>query len=225
MTPAFEQGKPRIVSLDFFKDVRGENNVQGLPSDPPPPSFQEGDEITEITSLELERPITEEIKGQERQLIRRERDPGDRRDTAGQIEPQGIRQTDHTQITSSCEEGGRGTHPTLGLDGEVDMQGEGNKGAEYPPLPSLENTGEPTQPTLPQPSDVVPAYSPENEIDMQEGKLNLRKTAIIKNGGKGRGSRRDCKMNQLNQQHLPPQVQGQYIIRRTRYICMRGLEE
>jgi len=87
--------------------------------------------------LELERPITEEIKGQERQLVRRERDPGDRRDKAGQTEPQGIRQTDReTQITSSCEEGGRGTHPTLDLDGEVDMQGEGNKGAEYPPLPS-----------------------------------------------------------------------------------------
>ena len=112
MTPAFEQGKPRIVSLDFFKDVQGENNVQGLPSDPPHPSFQEGDEITEITSLELERPITEEIKGQERQLIRRERDPGDRRDTAGRTEPQEIIQADPgTQITSSCEEGGRGYPP------------------------------------------------------------------------------------------------------------------
>ena len=140
----FEQGKPRIVSLDILKEFRGENNVHGLPSDPPHPSFQGGDEITEIPSLELERPITEEIKGQERQLVRRERDPGDRRDTAGQTEPQGIRQTDRkTQITSSCEEGGRGTHPTLDLDGEVDMQGEGKRGAEYQRFPSLENTGEP----------------------------------------------------------------------------------
>ena len=110
----FEQGKPRIVSLDILKEFRGENNVKGLPSDPPHHSFQGGDEIAEIPSLELERLITEVIKGQERQLVRRERDPGDRRDTAGQIEPQGIRQTDReTQITSSCEEGGRGTHPTL----------------------------------------------------------------------------------------------------------------
>jgi len=32
----FEQGKPRIVSLDILKEFRGENNVHGLPSDPPP---------------------------------------------------------------------------------------------------------------------------------------------------------------------------------------------
>ena len=49
------------------------------------------------------------------------------------------------------------------------MQGEGKRGAEYQPLPSLENTGEPTQPTLPQSSGAVPAYNPENKIDMQEG--------------------------------------------------------
>ena len=49
------------------------------------------------------------------------------------------------------------------------MQGEEKSGAGYPPLPSLEDTGEPTQPTLPQSSGVMPAYDPENEIDMQEG--------------------------------------------------------
>ena len=49
------------------------------------------------------------------------------------------------------------------------MQGEGKRGTEYQPFPSLENTGEPTQPTLLQSSGAVPAYSPENKIDMQEG--------------------------------------------------------
>ena len=98
--------------------------------------FQGGDEITEIPSSELERPTTEESKRQERQLDRRERDPGDRRDTAGQTEPQEIIQTDRrTQITSSCKEGGRGSHPTLDLDGEVDMQGEGKRGGGVPAPP------------------------------------------------------------------------------------------
>ena len=46
----FEQGKPRIVSLDILKEFRGENNGHSLPSDPPHPSFQGGDEITEIPS-------------------------------------------------------------------------------------------------------------------------------------------------------------------------------
>ena len=129
----------------------------------PPPSFQGGDEITEIPALNVSKPITEDIARQDRQL-------GARRDTAGQTDPQEIRQTDcETQITSSCEEGGKGSHPTLDLDGEVDMQGEGKRGAEYQPFPSLENTGEPTQPTLLQSAGAVPAYSPENEIDMQEG--------------------------------------------------------
>ena len=48
------------------------------------------------------------------------------------------------------------------------MQVEGNRGAEYQPFPSLENTEGSTHPTQPQPSGAVLAYSPENEIDMQE---------------------------------------------------------
>ena len=28
----YEQGKPRIVSLDILKELRGENNMHGLPS-------------------------------------------------------------------------------------------------------------------------------------------------------------------------------------------------
>ena len=40
----YEQGKPRIVSLDILKDFRGGNDVHGLPSDPTHPSFQGGDE-------------------------------------------------------------------------------------------------------------------------------------------------------------------------------------
>ena len=47
----FEQGKPRIVSLNILKEFWGENNVHGLPSDPPHPSFQGGDKITEIPNL------------------------------------------------------------------------------------------------------------------------------------------------------------------------------
>ena len=78
---------------------------------PPHPSFKGGDEITEIPNLELRGPRTEEIKIQERQLDRRERDPGEKRDNAGQTEPQEVRQTDRkTQITSDCEEG-RGEPP------------------------------------------------------------------------------------------------------------------
>ena len=127
------------------------------------------DEITEILALEIEKPTTEDIARQDRQLGKSDHDPGTRRDTAGQTDPLDIRQTDReTQITSSCEEGGKGSHPTLDLDGEVDMQGEGKRGAEYQPFPSLENTEEPTQPTLLQFSGAVPAYIPENEIDQQE---------------------------------------------------------
>ena len=48
---------------------------------PPHPAFVGGDEITEIPSSGLERPITEEIKKPERQ----ERDPGDRRETAARL--------------------------------------------------------------------------------------------------------------------------------------------
>ena len=49
----------------------------------------------------MERPVTERIKTQERQLDRVERGPGDRRVTACQIEPQEIKQT---------EEEGEGVH-------------------------------------------------------------------------------------------------------------------
>ena len=83
MIAVYKQGKPRIVSLDIPKEFRGENNVHGLPSDPPHPSFQGGDEITEIPSSELDRPIKERIKSQERQLDRRKRDPAGQRETDG----------------------------------------------------------------------------------------------------------------------------------------------
>ena len=105
----YEQGKPRIVSLNILKEFRGEKNVHGLPSDPSHPAFLGGDEITEIPSSELEKLITEGVKNPERQSDKRERDPGDRRETAGQTEQQVIRQTDREiHITSSCkaEEGG-----------------------------------------------------------------------------------------------------------------------
>jgi len=106
----YEQGRPRIVSLDILKEFRGENNVHGLPSDPSHPALQGGDEVTEIPSSELERPPTaEEIRNQESQLDKRRRDPGDGIETAGQTEQQVIRQTDReTQMTSSCEMEKRG---------------------------------------------------------------------------------------------------------------------
>ena len=112
---------------------------------------QGGDEITEIPSLGVEKPITEDVGRQDRQLGRSDCDPGARRDTAGQTETQEIRQTDHeTQITSSCEEAGRGSHPTLDLDGEVEMQGEGKRGAGYqhlPPQPERYRRTNPANPT------------------------------------------------------------------------------
>ena len=49
------------------------------------------------------------------------------------------------------------------------------RGAGYQPLPSLEDTGEPTQPALPQSSGEMPAYNPENKIDMQEGAGGLKR--------------------------------------------------
>ena len=63
---------------------------------------------------ELEKPTTEGVKNPERQSDKRERDPGDRRETAGQTEQQMIRQTDReTQITLNCEgEGGGALPPT-----------------------------------------------------------------------------------------------------------------
>ena len=69
----YEHGKPRIVSLDILKEFREENNVHGLPSDPPPhPAFLEGDEITEIPNSKPERPITEGINNPERKSDQRE---------------------------------------------------------------------------------------------------------------------------------------------------------
>ena len=106
---------------------------------PATPLFRGEDEITEMPSLELERPITEGVKSQGRQQDWRERDQGNRRETAGQTEPQEISQTDReTQITSSCEEEG-GAHPTLDLDGEVKMQGGEVGGAELQPNNRLED--------------------------------------------------------------------------------------
>ena len=62
--------------------------------------------------------ITEDIARQDRELGKSDHDTGARRDTAGQTDPQEIRQTDReTQKTSSCEQGGKGSHPNLDLDG------------------------------------------------------------------------------------------------------------
>ena len=62
LAEVYEQEKPKIVSLDILKEFRGENNVLGLPRDPPHPAFLGGDEITEIPSSELEKPITVRVK-------------------------------------------------------------------------------------------------------------------------------------------------------------------
>ena len=170
------------MSLDILKKFRGENNVHKLPSDPPHPAFQGGDEITEIPSSELERPITERIKCQERQSDRRERDPGDRRETAGQTETQEIRQTDReTHITSSCEKEGE-PPPTLDLDKEVEMQGGDEGEVELQHNTRLEDIDEPTQSTLniDMQEGVTgvkrgPSEGVENEIDMQEGVTGVKR--------------------------------------------------
>ena len=176
----YKQGKPGIFSLDILKEFRGENNVHGLPSDPPHPSFQGGDKITEISSSELERLITERIKSQERQLDRREQDPGDRRETAGQTESQEInRLTARPRSHPSVKRQG-GAHPTLNLDGEVEMQGGDERGAEHQPDTRLEDPEEPTPPT--------PTY--ENEIDMQEG-VKRGPAGCIENPGNGKLRRRE----------------------------------
>ena len=74
-----------------------------------------------------------------------------------------------TQINLSGKETRGVAHPTLDLDGEVEMQGEGKRGARYQPLPSLEDTEETTQPALPQSSVAMPACNLENKIDLHEG--------------------------------------------------------
>ena len=90
----FEQGKPRIA-WTLLRNLGGRTMYTDYPVPPPPhPSFQGGDKITEIPNLEVERPITEETRRQDRQLGRSDLDTGARRDTAGQTEPQGIIQTD-----------------------------------------------------------------------------------------------------------------------------------
>ena len=172
----YEQGKLRIVSLDILKEFSGENNMHGLPSDPPHPAFLGGDEITEIPSSELEKPITAGVKDQERQSDESERDPGDRRETAGQTEQQVIRQTDHkTQITFNCEKEG-GEPPPLDLDGEVEMQGGDSGEAEAQHNNRLEGIDEPPWPTLTRENEIKiqeragrgRAEDVENEVNMQE---------------------------------------------------------
>ena len=83
------------------------------PVTPPHPQFPGGDEITEIPNLEIKGPRTEEIKIQERQLDRIERDPREKMDNAGQTEPQEVRPIDReTQSTPDCEEvRGEPPHP------------------------------------------------------------------------------------------------------------------
>ena len=109
MIAVYEQGKPRIVSLDILKEFRGENNVHGWPSDPPHPSFTGGDEITEIPNSGQERPMAEGIKNSENRLNQGERDRREGGRIADQPEQQWKGQTDReTQITPSCEEGGEG---------------------------------------------------------------------------------------------------------------------
>ena len=134
--------------------------MHGLPSDPPHPAFQGGDEITEILSSELERPITEGINSQGRQKDQSERGTGE---TAGQTEPQEISQTDRETQTSVKRRGG--AHPTLDLDRKVEMQDGDKGGAELQHSNSLEDIDEPTLPTL----------RHENEIDMQEGGTGVKR--------------------------------------------------
>ena len=106
---AFEQGKPRVLSLDILKEYYRENNIHGFPSDPPHPLFQVEDEITEFPNQNIEKPITEGIRRQDRQLDRGVQGLGDRRDSVGQTDHQEISQADReVQINlSEMKRGGK----------------------------------------------------------------------------------------------------------------------
>ena len=54
--------KPILNQFNIGQWEKWENNVLGLPRDPPHPAFLGGDEITEIPSSELEKPITVRVK-------------------------------------------------------------------------------------------------------------------------------------------------------------------
>ena len=111
------------------------------------------------------------------------------------------------------------------------MQGEGNRGQSTSPPPSQENTGESTDLTQPQPSGEVPAYSPENEIDMPKGGGEVKRDQAEpkENSNHEKWKKREGIKRRLQDEPTPtttpPQVQCQSINQRTRYICMRGLEE
>ena len=47
----YEQGKPRLVSLDVLKEFTGDNGVHGLPSDPSHSEVLETDEMREVPNL------------------------------------------------------------------------------------------------------------------------------------------------------------------------------
>ena len=172
---------------------------------PPHPAFVGGDEITEIPSSRLEKPITEEIEKPERP----ERDPGDRRVTAGQTEQQVIRQADReTQITSSCEIDRGGTPPPLDLDGEVEMQGGDNGEAGDQPYNGFEDIEEPSQPTLAR-ENVIKA--PENEVDMREEKSCGEKRGMSECGeGPGNGKLRRREGIKRNLREITPTSYEEY---------------
>ena len=60
---------------------------------------------------------------------------------------------------------GGGAHPTLDLDGEVEMQGGDEGEAEQQPSTRLGNPEEPTPPTP----------NLKNELDMQEGSKGVKR--------------------------------------------------
>ena len=97
-------------------------------------------------------------------------------------------------------------HPTLDLDEEVEMQGEGKRGAGYQPHPGLEDTEEPTQPALPQFSSAKPAYHPENEIDMHEGAGGVKrvKTEQEENSHNEKWSKREGIKRRLQYEPTQP---------------------
>ena len=65
--------------------------------------------------------------------------------------------------------------PTLDLDGNIEKQGGEGGGAGLQPHPNPEDLEEPPLTPPSQPTVVMSTYSHENEIDMQEGAVGVKR--------------------------------------------------
>ena len=167
----FEQGKPRVVSLDILKEYRGENNVHGFPSDPPPPhpSFQGEEEVKEIPTL-TQREQRQERQGAEHSQftvdnsLNRDCDKEGRADRETQI-----------CVNNPAEMGQ--ADQELDMDEDTEMQGGEGGAAPHLPTPSQKNIEEPPQTAQRhtwrgenKAACVTPPPSTDNKVIMEEAK-------------------------------------------------------